>query len=413
MKSHVKSLLIYISLLIFSSTAVADDFWGKMNFPDDLVIHLIRINQSDILFVGAAFIDTIGLPHGRIYRSLDYASNWEDITPDYNFPEIIDILIGNNGALFLGTWYGGVYRSYDNGDTFEQVNDGLSNMVPTELSQQSDGTLYAGQCWGGGVDYSVDEGGQWYQTTFPMFGVNGLGINSNDAIFASYDGILFSEDNGVTWSERNNGLTNSAIINFKCFAFSQNDEVFTGTVDGIYFSTNNGELWDNCLSCSSVYHMSIKNNVIFAGTSDDGIYFSEDEGNIWSQKNEGLDWLTVYSIAFDSENYVWCNTPEGIYRSMNDLVSIGSVNSSQNELILYPNPCNNTLNLFLPELNYQNVIIEFFGVNGKMIHKIERKTAEFLPNIFSFNVSTLEPGIYLVKVKLDDKLIRIEKLVIQ
>ncbi|MCD4696779.1 MAG: hypothetical protein K8S16_11120, partial [Bacteroidales bacterium] len=369
MKPYLKVFLILLSILVLPIFAVADDFWEKLNFPYDVSIKLIRINQSDELFVGAAFNDTTGLWHGRIYRSLDYASSWEDITPDYYFPEIMDILIGSNETLYLGTWYGGVYRSYNNGDSFEQVNEGLSNTVPTELALQSDGTIYAGQFWGGGVDYSPDDGGQWYQTNFPMSGVNGLGIDNSDAIFASYNGIFYSDDNGLTWMERNNGLTNSAMINFKCFAFSQSAKVFTGTVDGIYISNNNGEIWENCLSCSSIYHIELKDNIVLAGTSGDGIYISEDGGNSWYQQNEGLENALVYSIAVDSENYVWCTTLEGLYRSLNDLVSIGSVGPSQKDLNIYPNPCDNFVNLYLPESSFQNAVVEFFTLNGRMIYK--------------------------------------------
>lgn len=414
MKSHLKKLLICSCIIFTSINLVADDFWIKKISPFDVTINLIRMNQNDELFVGAHYTDTVPWGYGRIYRSLDYATTWEDITPFSNFPEIGDILINNDGVLFIGTWYGSVYRSYDNGDTFEQVENGLSNMVPMELAQQSDGTIYAGQFWGGGVDYTENDGDQWFPTNFPGVGINGLGINDSDAIFASSgSGLFYSDDNGLSWSERNIGLSSSAILNYKCFAFIQNAEVFTGTVDGIYFSENNGEEWVNCLNSQRVYHIQIFNDKIFAGTYEEGVYFSDDGGNSWSQKNEGLDWLSVYSFAVDSENHLWCNTPEGIYTSKEDLVSIRSLTQKRNDIFIYPNPCVNKINLLLPDKQFQNISLKIFNVDGKLVSDINKNKTEFTFIDTSFDISSLDSGLYLVCIKVDNKIEQTEKLIIR
>lgn len=413
MKTISKLLILSICILFIPLLVSAEDFWIKQNFPDSVYVILLRINQNDVLFVSANFTDTTGLPHGQIYRSIDYAETWENITPDYYFPEIMDIEFGADGTLFLGTWYGGVYRSYDEGDSFEHVDNGLSNSVPTELAIQSDGTIYAGQFWGGGVDYSEDDGDQWYPTTFPLTGVNGLGIDNYDAIYASAEGLLFSDDDGLTWVERNNGFSNSAMWNYKCFAFTQSNFVYAGTTDGIYTSNNNGELWENTLSSSRVYHIEIVENIIFAGTVEEGVYFSDNGGNSWSQKNEGLDWLAVFSFATDSEIHIWCNTPEGIYRSVDEIVSVDNFKIRPNELSIYPNPCADFLNIHLSEHNFQNLDVSFYNLNGKLILKETRKMNEFHTKTYTFNIGRLESGIYLVCLKMNGNLMRTEKLLVQ
>lgn len=413
MKVLIKRLLVIACIFLTSINLMADDFWIKQNFPDSVSILQIRINQNDELFVGAIYHDSVPWGYGRILRSFNYAATWEDITPFYYFPEIHDILIDPDGVLFLGTWYGGIFRSYDNGNSFEAVNDGLSNTVPTLLARQSDGTIYAGQFWGGGVDFSENDGGQWYPTNFPMAGINGLGIDNNNAIYVGSNGLFYSDDNGLTWSEKNNGFSSIAMLNHKCFAFTENAEVFTGTADGIYFSENNGEEWVNCLNSQSVYYIQIFNDEIFAGTYEDGVYYSDDGGNSWSQKNDGLDWFAVYSFAVDSENFIWCNTPEGIYRSTEDLVSVGSVSQNHKDICIYPNPCGSTLNLLLPNENFQNVKLALFDVSGKLVLQFNKKMTEFVSGYISIDVGNLESGIYLVSITVDGQIVRTKKLVIR
>ena len=77
----------------------------------------------------------------------------------------------------------------------------------------------------------------WEQTSGPGGGtVWSLAINSTGHIFAGteFDGAFRSTDNGDTWTEINNGLTNLGVLSF---AINSTDHIFTGTLgSGVFRS---------------------------------------------------------------------------------------------------------------------------------------------------------------------------------
>jgi len=102
MNKIFKILLVFSCILFTSINLKAENFWIKKNFPDSVYITQVRVDQNDILFASGIFFDSIGgLPHGRIYRSVDFALTWQNLSPHNYFHEIFDILIGENGTIFF------------------------------------------------------------------------------------------------------------------------------------------------------------------------------------------------------------------------------------------------------------------------------------------------------------------------
>jgi len=405
MRFHI---IFLIGFILLSSTISGEDFWIGQNLPANESILLIRFNQMDILFA-STITET---SEGSIYRSFDYATTWENITPDNSFPITYEILISENNTLYLGTWGGGIYRSSNDGDSFEQVNDGLSYNYPIELEQQSNGRIFAGQYWIGGLDYTENEGEYWYPTTFNNW-INGLGVDNNDGIFASIDGgVYYSLDDGFSWELRNEGISAPAMQNRMCYAFTENNIAFVGTAEGIFVTENNGILWEYSLSCPFVCQIKIFKNQLFAGTYEDGVYFSNDGGSTWNLKNEGIDSLLVLSFTVDSENFIWCNTPSGIFKSEQELVNIKSNFAERNKFVISPNPCKNRLNVDLNEIDHSGAHIEIYNISGNLVHKSNIKPKTFTQDFISLDVSDLQPGIYLVSINNKNQLNHTSKLIV-
>jgi len=84
----------------------------------------------------------------------------------------------------------------------------------------------------------------WHQTASPSSGtIVTISINSTGYIFAGdgVTGIYRSTDIGVTWSQTNNGLTNTSLQIIKA---KPNGELVAGSQSGGAFrSTNSGDNW--------------------------------------------------------------------------------------------------------------------------------------------------------------------------
>ena len=87
--------------------------------------------------------------------------------------------------------------------------------------------------------------GQWQQCTSPSFQVNSLAVKDTNLFLATYNsGVYISQDYGVTWLSRNNGLVNNGIshfaVNENYFLATQNH----GILNSITSSSNdNGLTW--------------------------------------------------------------------------------------------------------------------------------------------------------------------------
>jgi len=118
-------------------------------------------------------------------------------------------------------------------------------------------------------------------------------------------------------------------------------ELFIGTsTSGVFKSTNNGTSWvqkNNGLTNSNIISLAINNNgIIFAGTFEAGIFRSTDHGDSWIEINNGLSQLNIRSIAFGDSGYTFvCSGPTPftgrVFRSKNNgdnwtLASTGLLN---------------------------------------------------------------------------------------
>jgi hypothetical protein len=182
------------------------------------------------------------------------------------------------------------------------------------------------------------------------------------------DGIYRSSDNGNTWIQKNNGLTNDALTGITYFT-GIGSYVFACTFDGIFRSNNNGDSWtqintglpdlfaltlinvggtlyagtENDISKSTdngdhwtplhitfgpqgVSLLGFHNNIIFAGTFNVGLFRSLDGGTTWIDSNTGMTNTSVLSFIINSD-YIFVGGYGGLFRSNNDGISWQQVNN--------------------------------------------------------------------------------------
>lgn len=147
-------------------------------------------------------------------------------------------------------------------------------------------------------------------------------LNTGQYIFAanSTNGIYRSDDNGITWIQKNSGLENYLLVQTMS---AWDNYVYAGTSSGgFFYSTNYGDVWiqsNQGLGQTNVKAFISDSTGVYAGLIFAGIYRSTNNGLNWSRFALGEGDL-LYSFSFRSVN-LYIGLEGGIYRSTNSGVN--------------------------------------------------------------------------------------------
>lgn len=167
--------------------------------------------------------------------------------------------------------------------------------------------------------FSLSLNAQWEKTNASFGGnINVLEVINGNLIAGTDKGVFFSNDNGITWNQKNNGLTNKTVYSIVV----NGTDIFIGTGgSGVFLSTDNAETWkpvNKGMSNSDVRSLFYKGSNIFAGTEMDGVFISSDNGKNWQSINSGLTnspFRTI--IEYAGSIYVGTNG-SGLFRTFNN-----------------------------------------------------------------------------------------------
>jgi hypothetical protein len=178
-----------------------------------------------------------------IYRSADNGATWQQI---YEMGTLTRFSSMGSTLFARITCCEVLFYSNDNGDTWTPCTGALSQI----LSMANDGTNLYGATQQQGVIKSVDNGVNWTETSLPMDIPVRVVVTNGTYVFAGtsnyYEdpnivpvGIYRSGDNGLTWTQVNNGLGSMDIGSLMI----NGTDLYAGTKAGVYKSTNNGDSW--------------------------------------------------------------------------------------------------------------------------------------------------------------------------
>ena len=148
---------------------------------------------------------------------------------------------------------------------------------------------------------------QWIQTNGYNGTIHSVFVSDTN-LFAGTNGggIFLSENDGVSWTAVDSGLTGlSRYVN--SFAVIGSD-LFAGTRTGVFLSTNDGTSWREVDSgFTSIYShfilsLAVIGTNLFAGTQGGGAYISSNYGKNWTAINSGLPTFYVASFAVMGTN---------------------------------------------------------------------------------------------------------------
>ena len=354
----MRTLKISLLVFILSIGISPQNFWEQTNGPHGPFIRTLTINSNDHIITGSSggppfgiFYSTnngnywfqketfvisstvfnvnndifVGTNDG-VYRSTDYGDSWTHLNLIIN---VRSLAIYSSNPIFAGT-DNGIFRSSDNGDNWTEINNGLPEDLEVNcLAINSNGDVFSSgrklinpdpPTYEYFLFRSTNSGVDWTQLAFSFF-IKSIIIDSYDHIFVgtSSNGVFLSVNNGNSWTQKNNGLTNNIVNSLK---INQSSFVYAGTDAGIFYTTNNGENWvdiTNDLPSTSVLALGINSsNDIFTGTMN-GIYHSTNNGTNWRMINKGLCGTDFRSLTVDLSGNIFGGTwNDGVFYSSNN-----------------------------------------------------------------------------------------------
>lgn len=205
-------------------------------------------------------------------------------------------------ALFKKSLFFGVFLVLNSASIYCQTQWTQTTTPPsgTIWSIESIGNnLFAGAS-NGGIYFSNDDGVTWVQRNgnFPNMEVYALAVSGTDlyagtgGLFGA--GILKSSDNGLSWTDltppgMSNGIVRALVVNSGfIFAgiFGGSEGVFKSPLAGI--STSTWSSFSAGLVNDQIRSLEIKNNTIYAGTHGDGVWQSPITNANWSQSSNTM-----------------------------------------------------------------------------------------------------------------------------
>ena len=110
----------------------------------------------------------------------------------------------------------------------------------------------------------------------------------------------------------------------------------------------------------------------------------------------------IWSLAINSEGYIYAGTRGGVFRSVNTTVSVEEENSLPLEYTLtqnYPNPFNpeTVISYQLPVMN--KVILKVYDVLGREVATLVNKQQRAGYYEIDWNASNLTSGIYFYRIQ--------------
>lgn len=209
----------------------------------------------------------------------------------------------------------GVHRSSDGGRSWRLC--GVGNTVPfAEALAPSPGfardrTVFVGA--GDGLYRSLDGGDQWHRVLVGSR-VLSLAISPGDRGAGSLlagtetDGVLRSDDAGLTWAGTSPGLLDLTVLSLALSPQFERDRTgFAGTASGLYRTRNGGRSWrlvETGLDEPAVQSLAVSpsfadDRLLLAGTEADGLLRSDDAGTTWEVVPD-LAQRSVTALAFST-----------------------------------------------------------------------------------------------------------------
>ncbi|HLP64695.1 VPS10 domain-containing protein [Flavobacterium sp.] len=430
--SYYAGLNASFNPFVAGEVVISTPYYPQFSVDGGISLSQINIPFYNTVSVSAALYGSenhiyYGAQGGTIHKNISTGlfdsyevSNAFAFNPPQHFPFADPLVPGRLFSFSGGGFFGGNFNiSNDYGNTNLTLMNSYANDVRAIVVDPNNANVIL-------VSFRNGEGSNLYRINFadlnaienteistPGIDIEGLGngvvtgiaispSNSQLIYLVQRDKFYKSTDSGITWQEKSNGIVlepNTIIWDMAINPFNEN-EFIIATDSGIFTSTDAGDNWMSTYSEGSVHK--VKYSPFNAGLIAAGI---RGVGALLYSLNNGSDWTVISSqqlhyIAAQAIDFTFDGTTIDAFIATTDLgliryqiinlplgIDIPEVN--ENDLIIYPNPASDTMNLFLANNLNQIETVEVFAVTGQRIH---------FAKATSIDISTWSNGVYLVKV---------------
>jgi photosystem II stability/assembly factor-like uncharacterized protein len=297
MRSIVRAIAVFVSLLWMSAALVAEQPWQPIG-PDGGNVRSLAIDPKnpDRIFLGTSA--------GNLYLSIDKGATWSRFARPGNSAEMVldHIVIDPTDSrnLFAAAWNaqlpnsdGDLFRSHDAGKTWEIVADLHGKSLRALSMAASDPKILVV----GTLDgiYRSRNGGRDFERISPanhaeIKNVESIAIDpvNPDVIYAGTWHLPWkTEDGGKTWHNIKKGVIDDSDVFSIVIDHAQPANIFISACSGIYRSDSAGELFRKIQGIpysarrTRMLQMDpTDHNVVYAGTTE-GLWKTIDGGATW------------------------------------------------------------------------------------------------------------------------------------
>lgn len=396
--------------MLFIGTGKAGLFYSD-DFGRSWISRGVIEAENSFLVKGDSLFSCI---NGNIFFSKDNGLKWKLI----GYRSDLTGIAFRDSTVFALTWGNGIYQSTDFCKTW--IETGLSGYLLNMFAIHG-GKIFVGMRFDDGLFVSEDNGFTWsprnngLTSTSLGAGINALVANESNLFVSSYGGGVFvSSNEGASWNAMNSGILDQAV---SCLMLSDND-LLAGTYTGVYryrftdispawipvregmFADPTQEFWSFLISSYVA-----RGNNIFAATG-----FSSFPGGIFVTTNNGDTWKTVDSPSerlsiTANDSYIYAiDYSNKWYRPLSEVLTMvtqtteaapSSFALSQN----YPNPFNPTTKIRYSVPLRGFVRLTVYNTLGQLVRVVDSGTKEPGEYEVSFDGSNLSSGIYFYRLE--------------
>jgi len=340
------------------------DDWVLANSGLNLTVVTSLVCKGVNLYAGTQF-------PGKLFQSSNAGISWNNVPWRVKAHDVQSVAL-NGSDIYVGSYGSGVYPSRDAGVTWVESSSGLTNLNVSTITVAGP-NLLAGT-YGGGLFLSRDSASSWNSVGPANLGVTDLAASGTNVIAGANSRVLFSTDNGASWSFIDSGITGK-FVNVVAISGSR---LYAGTDgNGVFVSSNFGSSWvSNGPANAFVRSMTVSATDVFAGSPNGGVFLSTDEGSSWKSVNTGLTDANITAIGANGE-YLFVGTDgNGVWRRpLSEMITF--VEGHRNELPAsfeleqnYPNPFNPSTSIRFSLPVRSRVRVTIFNVLGQQLAEL-------------------------------------------